>query len=193
MITWLTRKGYGTAAKDLDDERLLRQLKNTVAILDMLQDLGRDDEEYNNPELKMWRGYEYSLCMYGQMCVMAAMNRHMLSDKNDAGFFRRMLGDMKDAGLDQEKPPWHGDVDIIRSHRSRLVQIDPKFYGPVFPGTPKNMPVLWPQPLPVSMEPQGYRLRIVTHDIVALNDGRRELPPHLYYNPNQNEILRRSA
>ena len=54
----------------------------------------------------------------------------------------RTQADLGDAG---ELPPWLGDPDFHRSHRSALVRKDPGYYRPVFPEVPDDLPYVWPR------------------------------------------------
>jgi hypothetical protein len=57
----------------------------------------------------------------------------------------RTQAELADAGA---LPPWLGDDDFHRSHRSALVRKDPDFYGPKFPDVPDDLPYVWPVPPP---------------------------------------------
>jgi hypothetical protein len=108
----------------------------------------------------------------------------------DSRPFHEYVSDLKSANIGAARPPWEKDANIIRSHRSRLIALDREHYAPLFPGTPEKMPILWPQVL--KADPSVYRLRLKTEDIKRLTSGSRKLPPWLYYNPDQNEVLVRS-
>jgi len=41
-------------------------------------------------------------------------------------------------------PPWLGDEELHRSHRSALVRKDPAHYRPLFPDVPDDLPYVWP-------------------------------------------------
>jgi hypothetical protein len=60
-------------------------------------------------------------------------------------------------------PPWLGEPDLHLSHRSRLLQKEPRFYSELFPGTPADLEYVWPEPrhefLPE--DPVGDRLWIL--------------------------------
>ena len=43
-----------------------------------------------------------------------------------------------------ELPPWLGDPDFHRSHRSALLRKHPAYYRDVFPGVPDDLPYVWP-------------------------------------------------
>ena len=41
-------------------------------------------------------------------------------------------------------PPWLGDEEFHRSHRSSLLNKDPEWYGDVFTDVPPDLPYIWP-------------------------------------------------
>jgi hypothetical protein len=43
-----------------------------------------------------------------------------------------------------EVPPWLGDPDLHRSHRSSLPRKDPEHYREAFTGVPVDVPYVWP-------------------------------------------------
>lgn len=189
MITWLPQLKFGAAARRLDTPRLMSQIENAHNILMILEQAGAPKEQKDLEEVRMWQGYEYSLAMYAlQMANEAVSKRSQRVDTKD---FHDLIDEYKFAGWELEMPPWAGDVEIVRSHRSRLIMMDPIYYAHQFPGTPPRMPVIWPQL--VKSEPCGYRLRLKTNDIRRLSQGTRQLPPHLYYDPNKNEVCKRAA
>lgn len=184
MITWLPQFAFGASAKRLDDERLMKQIEMCRKMIPLLE-----AENDSLEEIRMWTGYEQRFCLYALMIVGEAITKRHIHPV-DSRDFHRLWRDLKDAGVGAARPPWEKDVNIIRSHRSRLIAMDPERYKPLFPRTPEKMPVLWPQTL--RTDPSVYRLRIKTEDIIKLADDRRRLPPWLYYNPDQNEVIVRS-
>ena len=184
MITWLPQFAFGASAKRLDDARLIKQIEMCRDIADLLRDNGEWPEE-----VRMWSGYEQRFCLYSLMMVGEAVTKRWIHPI-DSRTFHSLWRDLKDAGIGADRPPWEKDVDIIRSHRSRLISMDRKHYLPQFPLTPERMPILWPQVM--RTDPSTYRLRLKTEDVKKLGDGRRQLPPWLYYNPEKNEVIVRS-
>jgi len=43
-------------------------------------------------------------------------------------------------------PWWWGHAQVMESHRSNLIRKDPGFYERLWPGTPRDLPYLWPRP-----------------------------------------------
>ena len=54
-------------------------------------------------------------------------------------------------------PPWLGDADLHRSHRSALVRKDPDFYRREFPDDPDDLPYVWPVRSPRVVEAERRR------------------------------------
>jgi hypothetical protein len=50
----------------------------------------------------------------------------------------------KELAIAGDLPPWLGDEDLHRSHRSSLVRKDPQFYRPLFGDVPEDLPYVWP-------------------------------------------------
>lgn len=180
MITWLPQIAFGASAKRLDDDRLVKQIEMCRQMVPLL---AAEDERLE--EVRMWIGYEQRFCLYALMMVGEAVTKRWMHPV-DSKIFHEYWRDLKDAGIGEARPPWEKDTNIIRSHRSRLVALDSEHYRPQFPRTPDNMPVLWPQAL--RADPSVYRLRLKTEDVKRIGDGRRQLPPWLYYNPDENEV-----
>jgi hypothetical protein len=86
---------------------------------------------------------------------------------------------------DLVEPPWIADRNFMRSHRSYLIRRKPEYYGNIWPNTPENMPIIWPQ----IIKDGTYRLRIAQRDIALLRSGERELPGWLRYDRHRNEII----
>jgi hypothetical protein len=66
----------------------------------------------------------------------------------------RTQAELADAGA---LPPWLGDGDLHRSHRSALVRKDPDFYRPQFPDAPDDLPYVWPVRSPTVVEAERRR------------------------------------
>ena len=55
---------------------------------------------------------------------------------------KRRLGEQRVEAI--QLPPWLGDADFHRSHRSALLRKDPAHYRPFFPDVPDDLPYVWP-------------------------------------------------
>ncbi|WP_344777190.1 MSMEG_6728 family protein [Nocardioides panacisoli] len=98
----------------------------------------------------MWKGFEEALGRYGLVCceVWTGLGHGdtcaltIAADLRTAGIpVVRTQAELAEADA---LPPWLGDEELHRSHRSALVRKDPAFYGPRFPGVPDDLPYVWP-------------------------------------------------
>lgn len=84
---------------------------------------------------------------------------------------------------DFEMPPWFGDPEVHKSHRSRLVQKAPEIYGELFDDADLEMDYIWPGPtldearaalgLPPSKQPKRKR-GVTTQDLNPASAFERE-------------------
>jgi hypothetical protein len=99
----------------------------------------------------MWRGHEEALTRYGlEICRRwcAAGYADTCADSLRAQLREtaaiaepRSQDELARAGA---LPPWLGDPEFHRSHRSALVRKDPGYYRPLFPDVPDDLPYVWP-------------------------------------------------
>lgn len=99
----------------------------------------------NHPAVNMWRGHEGSLMNYQKaVCDEWTINGGYVDTCliKTSYIYLRMTD-----GWDYKGPPsWLGDEAFHISHRSNLIQKDPKFYTKYFPDTPDDLPYVWPIP-----------------------------------------------
>ena len=137
MQTFLPFPDYAKSAEVLDNRRLGKQRVECLQIVQALFDPHYGWQHH--PAVKMWGGHAASLIDYGQaVCIEWAINRGF----KDSCFeklerWRRLFVE------DNTKPDWL-TFEFCRSHQSNLIQKDPAFYGPKFPGVPKGLPYVWP-------------------------------------------------
>ncbi|WP_328462899.1 MSMEG_6728 family protein [Actinoplanes sp. NBC_00393] len=150
MQTFLPFPDFIASAKALDTKRLGKQRVETIQVLRGLTQPGYGWRHH--PAVKMWHGYEEALVRYGlDMCdVWTATGR---ADTCAA----TLLVDLRAAtGIDTVRteqelaaagdlPPWLGDEDVHRSHRSALLRKEPDHYRPLFgPDLADDLPYVWP-------------------------------------------------
>jgi hypothetical protein len=89
----------------------------------------------------MWRGHEGALARY----VLAVCEEWVARGYKDT------CADKVRALVDAHPewnavvPPWFGNEDFHRAHRSNLLRKDAGYYAPLFePGLPADLPYLWP-------------------------------------------------
>ena len=141
MQTFLPYPDFIDSAYVLDRQRLGKQRVETKQILNALE--GNSKGWVNHPAVKMWRGYEPALALYGVvMCAMWAERGYV---DNLLPFFAVRLRE------DMIMPPWIGNANFHRSHQSNLVRKDPAHYGPLFPDVPDDLEYLWPSALTAAL------------------------------------------
>ncbi|WP_239123414.1 MSMEG_6728 family protein [Sphaerisporangium siamense] len=149
MQTFLPYPDFAATARVLDPRRLGKQRVEALQVLRALTVPGYGWRHH--PVVRMWAGYEEALVRYGlEVCAhwcslgradtCAAKMLHELAECH-AVTAPRSQPRLGEAG---ELPPWLGDRALHLSHRSALVRKDPSFYGPLFAGTPDDLPYLWP-------------------------------------------------
>jgi hypothetical protein len=147
--TFLPHADFHETAVALDPLRLGKQRVEAIQVLRALTVPGYGWRHH--PAAAMWAGYEEALVRYGlEICeVWCAMGRqdtcqatlrHDLRRATDLSVVRTQH-DLAEAG---ELPPWLGDPDFHRSHRSALVRKLPAHYRPHFPDVPDDLPYVWP-------------------------------------------------
>ncbi|KAA0108504.1 MSMEG_6728 family protein [Mycolicibacterium sp. P9-22] len=149
MQTFLPYPSFTESAMVLDVKRLGKQRVETIQVLRALTVPGYGWRHH--PAAAMWAGYEEAVVRYGlDMCAVwvdqgradtcATTLAADLSQATRIANVRTQV-QLEDDG---DAPPWLGDPDFHRSHRSALVRKDPEFYGPQFPGVEDGLPYVWP-------------------------------------------------
>lgn len=100
--------------------------------------IATDTPWYSHPAVKMWRGYEQALAVYG-FFICAEWKLRGFNDSL-IGFFEKRMGDVDSVVA----PPWLGDEDFHLSHQSNLVRKLPEHYRKLFPSVPDNLEYVWP-------------------------------------------------
>ncbi|TDC66370.1 cytoplasmic protein [Actinomadura sp. GC306] len=149
MQTFLPYADFADTARVLDRRRLGKQRVEAIQVLRALTVPGYGWRHH--PAALMWTGYEEALVRYGlEICRHWCDLGHgdtcaatLLTDLEGATGVRRPW-DQEVLARAGELPPWLGDAEFHLSHRSALVRKDPGFYGALFPGTPDDLPYVWP-------------------------------------------------
>lgn len=149
MQTFLPYPDFDDSAAVLDVRRLGKQRVETIQVLRALTVPGYGWRHH--PAAAMWAGYEEALVRYGlQMCEQWCRTDRadtcattLVTDlRATVGITEvRPVAELAGAG---ELPPWLGDADLHRSHRSALVRKDPGHYRPFFGDVPDDLPYVWP-------------------------------------------------
>ena len=181
MVTWLPMIHAVASAQSLTDEDLAKQVVDSDAILGVLN--GSTRSEIGLPG-RMWYGFEWRLCIHGLTCAYVLVNERGGDSPPtqallDTGSYLEEIEQIGD-------PPWIGDLDVHRSHRSQLIMMHPP-YAERWPNNPERMPVLYPQL--TEDDPRGYRLRLAERSVAALSTGERVLPDWLRYDKHKREVV----
>ncbi|KAL7551673.1 hypothetical protein ACHAWF_017312 [Thalassiosira exigua] len=119
MITFLPSPDFTTSASMLDSKRLGNQRVEARMILRWLRDPQGYPRHQNAGYTSMWRGYELALCLYYNACCEEWARR---GGKN-------IVCQPEMVTLTEVRwPPWLGDEDLHRTHRSALLHKLPGHY-----------------------------------------------------------------
>ena len=144
MQTFLPDSDYIKSAKCLDNKRLGKQRVETKQILLALGITVGEHKSgkkgwQNHPAVRMWKGYEGSLIVYG-LCVCV--------EWRDRGFEDNVGVELENLYFDwaghTTKPLWIGREEFHASHRSNLLRKDADFYGKFGWTEQDNLPYVWP-------------------------------------------------
>lgn len=150
MQTFLPYPDFAATARVLDRLRLGKQRVEAVQVLRGLTIPGYGWRHH--PAVRMWAGYEEALVRYGlEICREWSETGRgdtcavTLTTDLAAATGITVPRDQSVLARVGELPPWLGDPDFHRSHRSALVRKDPAYYGPLFPDVPADLPYVWPE------------------------------------------------
>ncbi len=149
MQTFLPYPDFAATARVLDPLRLGKQRVEALQVLRALTVPGYGWR--NHPAVLMWAGYEEALVRYGlEICaVWCGLGRADTCAATLTGELlerRGLAAPRSQSALHAaaELPPWLGDPDLHRSHRSALLRKAPDFYRPLFSAEPDDLPYVWP-------------------------------------------------
>ena len=147
--TFLPYPRFADTSAVLDDRRLGKQRVEVIQIVRAILVPGYGWA--NHPATLMWRPHLEALESYvGSICdewrtrgFEDTCRATVRQDLANAGLLGpvRSQEQLAEAGL---LPPWLGDDDLHRSHRSALLRKDPAHYRPRFPDDPDDLPYVWP-------------------------------------------------
>jgi len=149
MQTFLPHPEFRQSALLLDRRRLGKQRVEALQVLRGLTVPGYGWRHH--PAVRMWAGYEEALVRYGlEICRVWCEQGHQdtCAASLVAGLPAHRPGDpvrdQRELTAVGELPPWLGVEAFHESHRSALVRKDPQTYAALFPGTPDDLPYVWP-------------------------------------------------
>jgi hypothetical protein len=133
MQTFLPYSNLELSVKVLDYRRLGKQRVETFQVLNILLDRTPTKGWRNHPVTRMWSGYEEALKLY---------QNHTISEWIARGY----KNTMKFEEVDPQTvimPPWFGEEEFHRSHRSNLLRKDYEYYSQYF-SEESDLEYLWP-------------------------------------------------
>ena len=144
MQTFLPHAGLVDSVRCLDRARLGKQRVEVKQIAIALgvtvgPHVGRPDSGWrHHPAVRMWRGYEYRLLVYGWFVCWEWRNRG----------YKDTLRDQFDDALRLlswcDVPPWVGSPEFHARHRSMLLAKDPEWYGQFGWSEEPGLGYIWP-------------------------------------------------
>lgn len=138
MQTFMPYPTYAASAKCLDRQRLGKQRIEARQILSVLTSDKPNVGWRNHPAVNMWRGYEYQLALYGA-CICGEWIMRGYMDQQQLVFIEA-LRTLPYCSA----PPWMGNADFHKSHKSNLIRKAPEVYQSLWPDVPSNLPYVWP-------------------------------------------------
>lgn len=138
MQTFLPYADFSKSAQSLDYKRLGKQRVEAYQIIRAITGEANGRGWTNHPATNLWRGYEGTLAVYGQVMCMEWINR---------GYNDTMLSRFANYILNFDTfdlPPIIGNTAFHLSHQSNLIRKDPEYYRPIFGADiPDNLPYVW--------------------------------------------------
>lgn len=149
MQTFLPYPSFRRSAEVLDTRRLGKQRVETLQLLHTLH--GHREGWRHHPAVRMWRGYEDALALYG--LVMSREWQHR--GHRDTCFDK--IGSFLPRGWRRplRRPPWLGDPRLHLAHQAALVRKLPEHYRRFFPGVDEGLEMYWPSPGPDGDRPEA--------------------------------------
>ena len=143
MQTFLPYGRFPDCAKVLDNKRLGKQRVEVIQILNALRKPNYGWKHH--PAVKMWRGYEWLLCVYGKVICQEWVNRGFKDTcYGKLDVMQREIMDSAPLSHTHLVPPWLDDPRLHETHRGNLIRKDPVYYTPHFPGVEPIDGYWWP-------------------------------------------------
>lgn len=147
MQTFLPYPDFHKSAQVLDRLRLGKQRVEAKQILLTLDRLKNSPKGVtipwgSHPAVKMWAGYEVSLCLYGDAICDEWKNRGYKDTLQP--FFVKTAMDFVIAGKQPINPSWLGNEVFHSSHRAALLFKDVKHYSQFNWAESPKLDYIWP-------------------------------------------------
>lgn len=135
MQTFLPYPSFARSAACLDKKRCWKQTIEAKGIISILENPESKSRTRNHPAVRQWKGYVGALKIYYDCFLIYSTVHHGI--KTSLTLFTQDLTEK------HTLPPWFGYEPYHSSHRARLLEKDPEFYGKLkwkeSPG-----PYIWP-------------------------------------------------
>ena len=119
----------------LDNRRLGKQRVEAKQIYDILTGKTKTKAWKHHPALMMWKGYEKSLALYYN-CALYQWEKR--------GFRNIKLKPINIMVQEINFPPWLGNEELHRSHKSNLLRKNPDYYKDFSYYVTNDLPYVWP-------------------------------------------------
>lgn len=123
MQTFCPYPNFPATARALDWRRLGKQRVECMQILNVIS--GKTSGWSNHPAVKMWQGYDMSLCFYSLAMCSEWKQRGYVD--NLTPFFQEYLVENKNKQI--KLPFWWEDDRVHSSHRQTLLMKDYEWYS----------------------------------------------------------------
>jgi len=145
MQTFLPFADFVRSAAALDTVRLGKQRVETLQVMRALTIANYGWRHH--PVARMWRGFRPALMAY-QEAVCDEWERRGHADTCRLKTLVELDVDQLDGTAYRARefslPPWLGDEEFHRSHRSNLLRKDPEYYAGIAADVPPDLPYVWP-------------------------------------------------
>ena len=141
MQTFITDFDLEKSAKNLDNKRLGKQRIEAIQIAKILIE-GENYRWKNHPAVLMWKGYEAFLVKKYIKAILKEWNSREFSNTKSLKDYRRLYRLV--FHMEIIKPDWI-TAELIKSHRSKLIQKHPDYYKKIWPDIPDNLEYIWPR------------------------------------------------
>lgn len=139
MQTFLPLPNFAESARCLDNRRLGKQRVETLQILKALTIPNYGWRHH--PAVKMWRGHEAHLTIYGLAMCAEWLRRGFADTCSDK------IAEFMPSNLEAISPPsWLGSEPFHSSHRSNLLRKFPDHYRQFGWTDGPDLPYVWPKP-----------------------------------------------
>jgi hypothetical protein len=141
MQVFLPYPDFKQSAESLDMKRLGKQRVECLQLLNSIRKINNNEPIKgwkNHPCRKLWHDYSNALVVYGQVICTEWKKRGY----KDTCYEK--ISNHYDHSKPYIEPPFIGNEDFHRSHRSMLIQKQPGFYRSKFLNTPDNLEYIWP-------------------------------------------------